>query len=57
MCRKQACYTRTMSNACIVSTCMDGARFGDPPEETYLQVCDNMDTEVTTIAIPQVPSN
>jgi len=43
-----------MSDAVIVSACIDGERFGDPPEETYLQVCDNMDTEVTAIAIPQV---
>ena len=55
MSRKLVTYNRTMHDALIVSEKTDGGRAGDPPEETDLQIVDNMDTELTTIPLPQEP--
>ena len=55
MSRKLVTYNRTMHDALIVREKTDGGRAGDPPEETDLQIVDNMDTELTTIPLPQEP--
>ena len=51
---RMAAGERVLSKSDFVSTTMDGARLGDPPEETYVIIASDMVSEKTTVPAPMV---